>query len=351
MPHTVVDMRSDTVTRPTPEMRRAMAEAEVGDDVMGEDPTVNALSARAAEWLGKEDALFVASGTMGNQIAIAIQARPGDEVICERTSHVFRWEGGAMAAIAHAQTVPLDGQRGVLRAEQVLSALRTLDDVHHPHTAVVSLECSHNFGGGRVYPLDEIRRIADAVRPYNVRMHLDGARMFNACATGAYTPAELAAPFDTIMFCLSKGLGTPVGSMLVGDRATIARARRVRKRLGGGWRQAGILAAAGLYALDHHVERLRDDNARARRLSERLAAVDGISARPRDVETNILFFSAGSPARDAALEHALAERSVLVEGGGHFPWIRAVTHLDIDDADLDRCVAEVARAVQGLPAS
>jgi threonine aldolase len=345
MAHKLVDLRSDTVTRPTPEMRRRMAEADVGDDVMGEDPTVAELERRAAELLGKQAALFVCSGTMGNQIAIAVQSQPGDEVVLERTNHVYRWEVGGLAAIAHVQAAPLDGVRGVLSAEQVDSALRRLDDIHHPRTAVVALESTHNFGGGRIYPLAEIRRIAEVARSVGARLHLDGARLFNACASGAYRPRELAAPFDTVMFCLSKGLGAPVGSMLVGDGVTIAAARRLRKRLGGGWRQAGILAAAGLHALDHHVERLTDDNARARRLAERLASIDGIRAWPDEVETNILFFSSGSPAGDAALEHALAERGVLVEGGGHFPRIRAVTHLDVDDDDVDRCVSEVERLV------
>jgi threonine aldolase len=343
MAHEAVDLRSDTVTRPTPEMRRRMAEAVVGDDVMGEDPTVKELERRAAEMLGKEAALFVVSGTMGNQIAIAAQSSAGDEVIVERTSHVFRWEVGGLAAIAHVQTVPLDGKRGVLTAEQIDGALRRMDDIHHPRTAVVALETTHNYGGGKIYPLEEIRRIAEVACSVGARLHLDGARLFNACAAGAYTPRDAAHPFDTVMFCLSKGLGAPIGSMLVGDRETIARARRLRKRLGGGWRQAGILAAAGLHALEHHVARLADDNSRARALAERLARIDGISAWPEEVETNILFFTRGSADRDLELEHTLARQGVLVEGGGHFPRIRAVTHGDVDDEDIERCVVTIER--------
>ncbi len=337
----VVDLRSDTVTRPTSEMRRRMAEAEVGDDVMGEDPTVAALEHRAAEILGKEKALFVASGTMGNQLAVLAQSRPGDEIIVERTNHVFRWEVGGIAALAHAQAAPLDGQRGVLTATQVDAAIRHLEDIHHPGTALVALESPHNFGGGKIYPLDEIRAIAEVAHGAGARLHLDGARLFNACVTGAYAPQDLAAPFDTVMFCLSKGLGAPVGSILAGSSETIAIARRLRKRLGGGWRQAGILAAAGLYSLDHHVDRLAEDNARARKLAERLDRIDGIDAWPDEVETNILFFSVGSQEGNHLLETALAERGVLVESGGHFPRIRAVTHLDVDDRGVERCVATV----------
>jgi len=339
----IVDLRSDTVTRPSPAMRARMAAAPVGDDVMREDPTVNELEARSARMLGKEAALFIVSGTMGNQLAAASQTHPGDEIVCERHSHIFRWEVGALAALWGLQTASLEGSRGVLTAGQVSDAVRWMDDIHVPRTALVCLESTHNYGGGKIFPLDEIRRIARVARRAKARMHLDGARMLNACVASGVKPAELARPFDTVTFCLSKGLGAPVGSVLAGDGATIERARRIRKRLGGGWRQAGILAAAGLYALENNVERLAEDHARARRLAEMLASIDGVECRVGEVETNILFFSTGSESRDGELERHLAARGVLVEGGGHFEGIRAVTHLDVDDAGIERCAGEVKR--------
>jgi len=346
MARDVADFRSDTVTRPTDEMRRRMADARVGDDVMGEDPTVNSLESAAAELLGKEAALFVVSGTMGNQLAVAAQTERGDEVILERTSHIFRWEVGAVGAVSGCQTATVEGERGVMTAGQVDAAMRKMEDIHMPRTALVCLECTHNYGGGRVYPLDEIERISEAVRGAGARLHLDGARMFNAVAAGAYSAAELAGAFDTVQFCLSKGLGAPVGSVLAGDADTIEKARRLRKMLGGGWRQAGILAAGGLHALENHVDRLAEDNARAKRLAEALAGLDGVTARPEEVETNIMFFTVGSPERDVLLGEHLAERGVLIEEAGHFPWNRCVTHLDVDDADVERCVEEVKGFVE-----
>ncbi|HEX5045442.1 MAG TPA: GntG family PLP-dependent aldolase [Candidatus Polarisedimenticolaceae bacterium] len=332
-----VDLRSDTVTRPTAEMRAAMAAAEVGDDVYGEDPTVRRLEEAAAERMGCEASLFVPSGTMGNQIAVHLHASPGSDVLLEAGSHVHRSELGAMAAWTGATARALPGEEGLLSPE-------TLDQAIGPpayYTArarLLVLENTHNYAGGVVLPQDRKDALLAVARRNGLAVHLDGARIFNAAAALGLPARELAAGCDTVMFCLSKGLGAPVGSMLCGRAQTIAEGRVVRKRLGGGMRQAGILAAAGLWAMDRHVERLPEDHRRARRLAEVLAELPGYRLDPARVTTNIVMAAVDPPERLPALLEALRARGVLA---GAMGWgrLRLVTHLDVDDAGLARAVA------------
>jgi threonine aldolase len=330
-----IDMRSDTVTRPTQPMRRAMAEAEVGDDVFGDDPSVNRLQERSAELLGKEAALFVPSGTMANQVAIRTHTEPGDEIIVEAGSHIFLYEGGGPAAISGVSVRTVAADRGLLSAEQVSDAVRPPGGLSHfPHTKMVCLENTANRGGGTVYGLEQVQAISNVARDQGLRLHLDGARMFNAVAALGCSPADIARPFDSISFCLSKGLGCPVGSLLVGSVAFVARAHRFRKMLGGGMRQAGILAAAGLYALDHNVERMVDDHRRARELGEAMAAVDGCSVDLAAVETNMVYVDvAGTGLAADAFCEGLQEQGVLTHAINPTV-LRFVTHLEIDDSDI-----------------
>jgi threonine aldolase len=330
----LVDLRSDTVTVPDEGMRRAMAQAEVGDDVFGEDPTVNRLQERAAELLGKEAALYVPSGTMANQVSLRILTRPGDEVICDQWAHLFRFEGGAAAVLSSLSFFPLPGERGLLSPEQVATAIQG-DNIHFPVSRVVTLENTHNRGCGAVYPMETIRAVAKTARDHDLKLHLDGARMFHACTAGGYSPVELASVFDTVSFCLSKGLGAPVGSMVVSSQELIKEAVRVRKRLGGGMRQAGILAAAGLYALEHNLDRLEEDHRRAKRLALGLAEMGGLSLNPDEVETNIVIFDVTPSGMDSAqaLDRLQKEGVRVVPFGGNN--LRAVTHLQISDKDID----------------
>lgn len=333
----LIDIRSDTVTRPTPGMMKAMMNAPVGDDVFGEDPTINALQEKAADMLGKEAALFVPSGTMANQIAIKVMTRPAEEVIMAEGAHPFMYEGGGAAVISSVQIKTLPAERGVLKPEDVGAAVRPFD-VHQPTTRLVCIENTANRGGGTVYPLETIKAIRDAIRMKGVGMHMDGARLFNAVIAGKTSPEEYSAQFDTVSFCLSKGLGAPVGSMLVSDRQTIDSALRWRKMLGGGMRQAGILAAAGLYALEHNIDRLADDHANARLLADAIADMDGLEINPDDVETNIVIFSITRPnLSPAELAFKLKEKGLLVIPFGPAQ-IRAVTHLDVDGKDVDRAI-------------
>ena len=332
-----IDLRSDTVTRPTPAMRRAMAGAEVGDDVFGEDPTVNRLQERAAERVGKEAALFVPSGIMANQLAVRLLTQPGDELIIEAQAHIFHYEAGAGGALSGIQFYPLAGARGILEAEQVADAIRT-DENYLPPTRLICLENTHNRGGGRIYPLEKIKAIAKIARSRGVAMHLDGARIFNASVASGIPAAEYAKPFDTVSFCLSKGLGAPVGSMICTSADRIPFLRRLRRMFGGGMRQAGILAAAGLYALDHNVKRLAEDHAHAKQLATALSDRPGVSIDPDHVETNIVIFdiskSRYSPPR--AVE-TLKQEGVLVVPFGK-TLLRAVTHLDISGKDIEKAI-------------
>jgi threonine aldolase len=283
--HTV-DLRSDTVTQPTPPMREAMARAEVGDDVFGDDPSVNALEAETAALLGKEAAVFVPSGTMANQLAIRSQTEPGDEILVEANAHIYYYEGGGPAALSGVMCRCLAGERGVFSGAAVTAALRPSDQ-HFPRTRLVCLENTHNRGGGKVWPLQQMQEVAAVARHHGLRLHLDGARLWNAAIASSMAESAIAAPFDTVSVCYSKGLGAPVGSALAGPKDVIARARRFRKMFGGGMRQAGVLAAAALYALHHHRVRLAEDHANARLLAAGLSKINGLTLAPAETPTTI----------------------------------------------------------------
>src|SRR5215218_4516254 len=271
-----IDLRSDTVTRPTAAMRRAMAEADVGDDVYGEDPTVTALEARTAEILGKEAALFVPSGTMANQIAVGVHAGPGDELLCGATSHIYVWEGGGIARLWGVTPRTFEGRGGLLGLDAIRDKVRP-DDGHYVRTRLVSLENTHNRGGGRVHPIDEVAEVSAWARSRGLAMHLDGARLMNAVVASGVAAREWARHFDTVSICFSKGLGAPVGSALAGSADLIRKAHRLRKVLGGGMRQAGVIAAGALFALEHHVGRLADDHAHARILARAVEETEGLA--------------------------------------------------------------------------
>jgi threonine aldolase len=340
----IVDLRSDTVTRPTPAMREAMARAEVGDDVYGEDPTVRRLEERAAELTGHEAALFVPTGSMGNQIAINLQTRPGSDVLVEQGSHVYCYELGAMAAWSGALPRVLRGRRGLLEPEQVAAAIAP-EIYYMAPSALLVLENSHNHAGGVVLPPALLESLVAAARKGGLRIHLDGARIFNAAAALGIDARRLAAGVDTVMFCLSKGLGAPVGSMLCGDAELMGEARVVRKRMGGGLRQAGVLAAAGLHALEQHVGRLPEDHARAARLARALAELPQFEIDPATVQTNIVIAALRRPGDTDRLIAALRAEGVLAGAMGPGR-IRFVTHLDVDDAGLERAL----RVLRALPA-
>ena len=333
-PRRPIDLRSDTVTRPTPGMRRAMAEAEVGDDVFGDDPTVIALEARVAALLGKEAALYVTSGTMGNFLGLAATTETGDEVILERQCHIMNYEVSSAAALHGLQLNALDGDRGVLTAGQIEPHIKR-ESLHTPGTRVIAMENTHNRAGGRIYPFEEMKAVRALAARHGIGVHLDGARLCNAHVETGVALAEYATCADTVSMCFSKGLGAPVGSILAARREVIDRARRLRKRLGGGMRQAGVLAAAAMYALDHHIERLRDDHRHAKRLASFVEQVPGLSLM-FPVETNILVIRVDEKTRPAdALLAALRERGVLAVpfGAGR---IRMVTHLDVTADDIER---------------
>jgi threonine aldolase len=326
-------------------MRDAMATAEVGDDVYGEDPTVNRLEERAAELMGREAAVYVPTGTMGNQIAIHIHTHPGSEVVAEAGAHVFNFEMGAMAAISGALPRPVETADGILDPEQVEAAIQPAAGYRTP-TSLLVLENSHNLAGGRVTPPARMTELVAVASRHGLPVHLDGARIHNAAAALGMTAAELADGCDTVMFCLSKGLGAPVGSMLVGDTDTITEARRVRKMLGGGMRQAGIIAAAGLVALDEVLPMLTDDNRRAHDLAVGLAGIPGIVLDPETVDTNIVFFSLAetAPMDAAELAAVLAVKGVLCHPLGRDS-IRMVTHYHIGDEDIARAVEVTAETL------
>jgi threonine aldolase len=336
----LADFRSDTLTRPTPAMRRAMAEAEVGDDVFGEDPTVNRLEARIAELLGKEAGLFVPSGTMANQIAFRVLTEPGDEIVMEADAHPFHYESGGAAVISGVTIRLLQGRRGVLDPASVASAIRP-PNVHHAPARLVSVENTSNRGGGCVTPVGRCAAIAEIAHSSGIWAHLDGARLWNAHVASGASLAEFARPFDVVNVCFSKGLGAPVGSMWTGPRALAEKARRVRKMLGGGMRQVGILAAAADHAVTHHVERLAEDHGRALRLWEGLrAAGHAVEDAP---ETNILFCSvADAPSFVTRLAEAGVRAIPMTQTR-----VRFVTHLDIGDAQVVHAIEVVKRLAPG----
>jgi len=329
-----IDLRSDTVTRPSPGMRAAIAEAEVGDDVLGDDQTVKTLEHRMANLLGKDAALYVPSGTMSNTLSLISQASPGGEVIIDRNSHIFNYEAGAACVIGGLQLHPLDGVGGLLPLEGLPSAVRPIN-VHHPRTSLVTAENTHNRAGGRVYPFDQLEAVSTFARENGLRFHLDGARLANAVIASGISFDRYGSLADSITFCFSKGLGAPIGSILVSDAETIEKARFWRKRLGGGMRQVGIIAAACLYALDNNVERLSQDHENAARIGKMIQA-DPKLRLTFPVETNIVIFEGASESFDIEhLRKTLEEKGVLaLTFGGRF--MRMVTHLDISFDDVDR---------------
>jgi threonine aldolase len=333
----LVDLRSDTVTRPTPAMRRAMAEAEVGDDVYCEDPTINRLQERAAEIFEREAALFVPTGSMGNLLAIKTWARPGMEVICEQRAHIYQYEMGAIAAIAGCLPCTAPAPDGILTWDLIEPLIRP-KMYYRAQTGLIELESSHNMQGGSVYPPEISEDICDHAHAAGIPVHLDGARIFNAATALGKSVAEITRKFDSVMFCLSKALGAPVGSMLVGTRDFIEKARIGRKLLGGGMRQAGVLAAAGLVALEESPPKLPCDHENARHLAAGLARIEGISLDPKKVVTNILIFGVQDTGRTAADVCAeMARRQVLCNPTSKFS-IRMVTHFDVNRAGVDRAV-------------
>ena len=341
----IIDLRSDTVTRPSAEMRRVMAEAEVGDDGFGDDPTVNALQAYAAELFGKQAGLFFPSGTMSNQAALAAHTRRGDEIFLHEQAHILLYEQGGAAVHSQLQTRCFASDDGMLDPDAMGPFVHTDEDPHHAPTRVVTLENTHNRCGGRVLDQRRVLAVRAFCNRHDLLLHLDGARVCNAAVASGLPPAEIAAPFDSVSVCLSKGLGAPVGSVLVGSADFIRRAARARKLLGGGMRQAGIIAAGCLYALRHNVARLADDHRRCRVLAERIARAPGLAVDLRAVETNTVFADT-RPSGLGATEVAklLAAHGVLcLDEGPHT--VRFVTHLDVDDRDAERAANIVASAL------
>ncbi len=329
-----VDLRSDTVTKPTEGMRRAMAAAEVGDDVYDEDPTVHRLQERVAELLGKEAALYVPSGTMSNQIAVRVHTQPGDEILVEASCHIYNYEAGGPAVLSHVMCRPIPGRYGVLDVDDFEGMIRPTNE-HYAQTRLVCLENTHNRGGGRIFPLANIERICAWAHEHGLRTHLDGARLFNAVVATGVAACEYARHFDTVSVCFSKGLGAPVGSALAGPRELIARARRIRKVFGGGMRQAGVIAAAALYALEHHIERLHEDHENAQRLARVIDEIDGLVLDPPDVHTNIIWFEVHPTVATAAeVAERARQRHVLLGVGGP-QTLRACTHLDVTREMID----------------
>ncbi|MBA4853065.1 low specificity L-threonine aldolase [Emticicia sp. BO119] len=327
-----IDLRSDTVTKPTPGMKEAMFSAELGDDVFGDDPTIIALEEKAAAMFGMEAALFCASGTMTNQLAIRVHTLPGSEVICDKMSHIYLYEGGGVPLNSFSSLKLLEGDKGRINSQQVRDAINNPDDIHQPITRLVSLENTMNKGGGCYYELSEIEAIKQVCNKHQLPLHLDGARLFNALVETGETTLTHGQLFDSISICLSKGLGCPVGSLLIGKRDFVKKARRFRKLMGGGWRQAGFLAAAGIYALDNHIERLKEDHARAREIGqilEKLPFVEEIYP----IDTNIVIFRL--PESILATEFVMKAKAFnlgCVTFGKHL--IRFVTHLDFSDEHL-----------------
>ena len=343
----MIDLRSDTVTKPTPAMRKAMYEAEVGDDVQGEDPAINALEEETAALLGTKAAVYVPSGTMSNQIGIWVNTREGDEVILEQDCHVYNYEAAAPAVLGRVQVRTIPGVRGIITAEQIAANINP-DDVHRPRTSLVCIENTHNRASGAIYPLDEIERISQLCRSRKLSLHLDGARLWNASAATGISEHEYVRHVRTVSVCYSKGLGAPVGSALCGPADLIKEARRRRKLLGGGMRQAGIVAAGALYALRHHRDRLPEDHANAKRLAHGVNSIPGFYVDVKHVETNIVFIEVTAQIPAAEVASMLGAEGVLM-----LPLrptaMRAVTHLDITREQIDRAIEVFAKVSKWLP--
>ena len=341
---TPIDLRSDTVTRPSDAMREAMARAPVGDDVKGEDPTIHRLEAMCAELYGMEAALFVASGTMANQVAIKSWTQLGDELICDLNAHVFNYESAAIAGLSGVQVNTIDAPRGILTPEQVEARIRP-DNVHYGPTTLVCIECTHNRGGGSIYPLENVRGIAEVAHRHGARLHLDGARLLNACVATGLAPTDYTQHCDSATLCFSKGLGAPVGSITAGSAAFIQRARRWRKMVGGGMRQAGIIAAGAIYALEHNVERLADDHANATLLADGLAEIDTLDLNAEEVETNMVFFDCPRTGLTGAeLVERMAAEGVLMHNTAPNR-IRLVTHIDVSREQILEAIAAFKRVL------
>jgi len=341
----IVDLRSDTVTQPTNEMRRAMYQSEVGDDVYGEDPTVHQLEELGSELTGKEAALFVASGTMGNQIAVMVHAQRGDEIICEAESHIYYYEVGGLAYLGGVQARPIIGERGVLAAQSIEQSVRSID-IHQPRTALICLENTHNRAGGTYYWAKDLVSISEVASQYNIPVHIDGARIFNAVVAQQTTVDKVVKYADSVNICLSKGLCAPVGSLLVGSKAFIEKARRYRKMLGGGMRQAGIIAAAGIVALTTMVERLAEDHANARLLAEAIAHL-GFNIDLNTVQTNIVVFDTAILGKTA--QQVIADLNCLgikANPFGNYK-VRLVTHYGVSREDVDYTINVLSKLVKG----
>jgi threonine aldolase len=338
----MIDLRSDTVTKPTEEMRKAAYEAEVGDDVYGEDPTINKLEETAAEILGKEAALFVTSGTQGNQIAVLTHCRPSNEIILEAESHIFYYESGAVSALAGVQTRTIKGNRGAMSSIDVENAIRRGDDLHYPETGLICLENTHNRAGGAILPIHNMKEIYSVAKSNNIPVHLDGARLFNAVATSQTPVKEYTAHCDTVQICLSKGLGAPVGSIIAGDKDFIGKARRWRKRLGGGLRQAGIIAAPGLVALTTMRDRLIEDHDHALILAEGLGNITGLQV-VNLVETNIVVIDvSGLQMNSTVFVEKMKEKGIRVGAFGP-NLVRFVTHYNVSAEDITKTLEAVAQ--------
>ncbi|HXD96962.1 MAG TPA: GntG family PLP-dependent aldolase [Candidatus Acidoferrum sp.] len=336
-----VDLYSDTVTRPTPEMRRFMCEAEVGDEQKFEDPTVNLLQEMVADLLGKEAAVFLPSGTMCNEIALRVHCRPGEEMLAHRTAHPIHFESGGPAALAGVNVAPLDGARGQFDPATLEAAIRP-DFRHYPRSRLVWVEQTSNLGGGSIWPLERVRAVTDVARRHGLSAHLDGARLMNAVVASGIAAREWAGLFDSAWIDFTKGLGAPVGAALAGSREFIAEAWRLKQQMGGAMRQAGIIAAGGVYALRHHVKRLAEDHANARRLAEGLAKLPGVTIEPASVETNLVFFELTGRLDAPTLVERMLARGVRMGAMGPRT-IRAVTHLDVSAAHIERTL-DAARA-------
>ncbi|GIK22289.1 MAG: low specificity L-threonine aldolase [Ignavibacterium sp.] len=330
----MIDLRSDTVTRPSEAMRKAMYNAEVGDDVFKEDPTVNKLEQFAADLLGKEAALYVSSGVMGNQICLNVLTNPGDEVICERDAHIFNYESGSPAALSGVQLNPIDGKYGIITVEQVEPFIRPSSAYYMPKTKVIEIENTHNRAGGTIWPIENIISIKGLAKKYNLYFHLDGARIWNASVAAGIPVKEYASHFDSISCCLSKGLGAPVGSIIAGSKDFIKEAYRIRKAWGGGMRQAGIIAAAGLYALQNNIDRLKDDHEKAKFLAERINANPNLEIDMKAVQTNILLFHPKNISVEEGIKKS-KDKGLLLSIG-KVDLIRAIAHLDVSFDDVKK---------------
>jgi threonine aldolase len=329
-----IDLRSDTVTKPSAEMRKTMYEAEVGDDVFQEDPTVNKLQEYAAELLGKEAALFVSSGVMGNQLCLNVLTSPADEVICEKDAHIFQYESGSPAVLSGIQLMPVPGEMGVITPEQIEPCIRPVSAYYMPRTKVVALENTHNRAGGTIHPIENIKRVRELVQKYNLRYHLDGARIWNASVETGIPVKEYASYFDSISCCLSKGLGAPVGSIIAGTKEFIQEAFRVRKSWGGGMRQIGIIAAAGLYALKNNIGRLKEDHIKAKSLAAVIAEIPSLEIDMNTVQTNIIIFKSKTLSLENAMEKFKNKGVLLTEGKPGY--LRVITHLDVSNNEIEK---------------